>query len=57
MKGWPTVAEVREFLQQMPERAQVHAYEGEVTGIVVTLNGEDIGFLDTVTGTFGKKVE
>lgn len=40
-----TVKLLREILAKFPDNARCHAYEGEGTGIVISLAGE-YGFID-----------
>jgi len=42
-----TVKELKELLRDVPDEAEVHAYEGEGIGIIVRFAGDELMFIET----------
>lgn len=41
-----TVEQLRKWLEQFPADATVYGYEGEITGIVVSKDHEQLGYIE-----------
>jgi len=49
-----TVAELIAELQKYPMDAIAYAYEGEITGVVIAKDGQELGYIETEEGGYDR---